>query len=76
MKNKGNTRSARTTAKKIHIRQGGRDLTAQADLIQESSVSDHTEYLISLHTLGESTKVKQFSQIKELSKYGNIAEKS
>ena len=55
MKNKGNTRSARTTAKKIHIRQGGRDLTAQTGLIQESSGSDHTEYLISLHTLGEST---------------------
>ena len=33
MKNKGNTRSARTKAKNIHIRQGGRDLTAQAGLI-------------------------------------------
>ena len=33
MKNKGNTRSAGTKAKNIHIRQGGRDLTAQAGLI-------------------------------------------
>ena len=33
MKNKGNTRSARTKAKNIHISQGGRDLTAQAGLI-------------------------------------------
>ena len=33
MKNKGNTRLARTKAKNIHIRQGGRDLTAQAGLI-------------------------------------------
>ena len=33
MKNKRNTRSARTTAKNIHISQGGRDLTAQAGLI-------------------------------------------
>ena len=33
MKNKHSTRSARTTAKNIHISQGGRDLTAQAGLI-------------------------------------------
>ena len=33
MKNKGSARSARTTAKNIHISQGGRDLTAQAGLI-------------------------------------------
>ena len=33
MKNKGSTRSARTTAKNIHISQGGRDLTVQAGLI-------------------------------------------
>ncbi len=33
MKNKGSARSARTKAKKIHISQGGRDLTAQAGLI-------------------------------------------
>ncbi len=33
MKNKRSARSARTTAKNIHISQGGRDLTAQAGLI-------------------------------------------
>ena len=33
MKNKGSARSAGTTAKNIHISQGGRDLTAQAGLI-------------------------------------------
>ncbi len=33
MKNKGSTRSARTSAKNIHISQGGRELTAQAGLI-------------------------------------------
>ena len=33
MKNKGIARSARTTAKNIHISQGGRDLTAQTGLI-------------------------------------------
>ena len=33
MKNKRSTRSARTTAKNIHISQGGRDLSAQAGLI-------------------------------------------
>ena len=33
MKDKRSARSARTTAKNIHISQGGRDLTAQAGLI-------------------------------------------
>ncbi len=33
MKNKRSARSARTTAKNIHISQGGRDLSAQAGLI-------------------------------------------